>query len=96
MYSISKTGPDFRFKKLFIKLWLISIKEKIKPISMESALVSIIIPTYNSSQFIAEAIRSVQAQSYGVWEIIVVDDCSTDDTITILSQFLATDKQINF
>jgi glycosyltransferase involved in cell wall biosynthesis len=34
----------------------------------------------------------VQAQSYGVWEIIVVDDCSTDDTITILSQFLATDK----
>jgi glycosyltransferase involved in cell wall biosynthesis len=63
---------------------------------MESALVSIITPTYNSSQFIAEAIRSVQAQSYGVWEIIVVDDCSTDDTITILSQFLATDKRSNF
>jgi lipopolysaccharide/colanic/teichoic acid biosynthesis glycosyltransferase len=34
--------------KLFIKLWLISIKEKIKPISMESALVSIIIPTFHN------------------------------------------------
>jgi glycosyltransferase involved in cell wall biosynthesis len=45
-------------------------------------------------QFIVLTIHSVQAQSYGVWEIIVVDDCSTDDTITILSQFLATDKQI--
>jgi teichuronic acid biosynthesis glycosyltransferase TuaG len=63
---------------------------------MESALVSIIIPSYNSSQFIVEAIRSVQAQSYGFWEIIVVDDCSTDDTITILSQFVATDKRIQF
>jgi glycosyltransferase involved in cell wall biosynthesis len=51
VFYIENWSSDFRFKKLFIKLWLISIKEKIKPISMESALVSIIIPTYNSSQF---------------------------------------------
>jgi glycosyltransferase involved in cell wall biosynthesis len=59
---------------------------------MESALVSIITLLTILHNLLLEAIRSVQAQSYGVWEIIVVDDCSTDDTITILSQFLATDK----
>ena len=43
-------------------------------------LVSIIMPTYNCGKFIAETIRSAQAQTYANWELIVVDDCSTDDT----------------
>jgi glycosyltransferase involved in cell wall biosynthesis len=62
---------------------------------MESALVSIIIPAFNSSQFIAEAIQSVQAQSHPNWEILLVDDCSTDDTVAIISQFIVTDKRIH-
>lgn len=50
-------------------------------------LVSIISPTFNCGRFIAETIESVLAQSYRNWEMIIVDDCSTDDTKEVVSQF---------
>lgn len=43
-------------------------------------LVSIIMPSYNTSQYIIKSIQSVQKQTYTNWELIIVDDCSTDDT----------------
>jgi len=46
----------------------------------DSELVSIIMPTYNCGAFIGETIASVQAQTHSHWELLVVDDCSTDDT----------------
>lgn len=49
-------------------------------------LVSIIMPSYNTSSFIVESIKSVQKQTYTNWELIIVDDCSTDNTCDILSQ----------
>lgn len=59
-------------------------------------LVSIITPTFNSEKFIAEAILSVQKQTYANWEIIVVDDCSTDKTEEIISHFIKQDPRIKF
>lgn len=50
-------------------------------------LVSVIMPSYNSEGTIAESIKSVISQTYTNWEIIVVDDKSTDGTWTILKRF---------
>ncbi len=61
-----------------------------------SYLVSIITPSYNSEKFIAETIRSVQNQSYTNWEMIIVDDCSSDRTESIISDFINDDPRISF
>lgn len=50
-------------------------------------LVSIIMPSYNSEKYIGAALKSVQAQTYNNWELIIVDDCSTDDTVGIIKRF---------
>lgn len=49
--------------------------------------VSIIIPSYNQAGYVAQAIESVIAQSYEEWELVVVDDGSTDATAQVVSQF---------
>ena len=59
-------------------------------------LVSIITPSYNTAGFIAETIRSVQSQTYPNWEMIIVDDCSSDSTDEVVKPFLAADKRIKY
>jgi glycosyltransferase involved in cell wall biosynthesis len=49
--------------------------------------VSVIIPVYNGAQFIAEAIESVLAQTFNDYELIAVDDGSSDDTVKIIESF---------
>ena len=58
-------------------------------------LVSIIMPTYKCGRFIEESIRSVQAQTYQNWELIIVDDCSGDDTISIVLEIKKNDDRIS-
>jgi glycosyltransferase involved in cell wall biosynthesis len=60
----------------------------------ENARVSIVLPVYNGARFLAGAIRSCRAQTYPHWELIVVDDCSTDDTPQIAAGFAADDARI--
>lgn len=59
-----------------------------------SALVSIVTPTYNCGKFIEETIKSVLNQTYKNWEMIIVDDCSTDNTGEIVKKYVDADDRI--
>ncbi|GAA3571791.1 glycosyltransferase family 2 protein [Snuella lapsa] len=59
------------------------------------ALVSVIIPSYNSAHFISEAIDSILEQTYGEWELIVVDDGSTDALESVVRPYIAKDARIS-
>lgn len=61
---------------------------------MVDGLVSVIMPSWNTSNFIAESIQSVIDQTYENWELIIVDDCSTDNTDEVVAKF--TDKRIRY
>jgi glycosyltransferase involved in cell wall biosynthesis len=63
---------------------------------METPLVSIITPTYNSEKFIRATILSLLSQTYTNWEMIIVDDCSTDATEEIIQEFIKEDYRISF
>lgn len=54
-------------------------------ISREADLASIIMPSYNTAPYIKETIQSVLDQTYTNWELIIVDDCSTDNTEEVLA-----------
>jgi len=54
---------------------------------MKKPLVSIMMPAYNAGKYIRRAIQSVLAQTYENWELIIVDDCSTDNTYEIAASY---------
>lgn len=59
-------------------------------------LVSIITPTWNCESFIGETIQSIQAQTYQNWELIISDDCSTDNTKKVIEPYLQKDSRIKY
>lgn len=61
---------------------------------MAGPLVSVIMPSFNTERFIAEAIDSVVAQTVADWELIVVDDASTDATAAIAAGYQQRDSRI--
>lgn len=61
---------------------------------MHKPLVSVITPTYNTEAFISETIDSVRAQTYTNWEMVIVDDASSDATVAILKKYAALDDRI--
>lgn len=57
-------------------------------------MVSIIMPSYNSGDFIADSIRSIQAQTYADWELLITDDCSSDNSVSVVEELLLEDDRI--
>lgn len=66
----------------------VEIRSEIAP------LVSVIMPAYNSERFIEQAVRSVRMQTMQRWEMIIVDDCSTDKTAEQIKRLAAEDPRI--
>ncbi len=64
---------------------------------MESQpLVSVIMPCYNMESYVADSIASVQQQTYPHWELLIVDDASTDRTVEIVKTLAEQDEKIRF
>ena len=57
-------------------------------------LVSIITPSFNSEKYISETIKSIQNQTYTNWELLIVDDASTDTTTSIIEEYSNKDSRI--
>lgn len=61
---------------------------------LDSELVSVIIPVYNSLPFLKDSIESIIAQTYQEWELIIVDDGSTDGSVELIKQYAERDSRI--
>ncbi|WP_276390440.1 glycosyltransferase family 2 protein [Eudoraea chungangensis] len=61
---------------------------------MKKPLISIVTPVFNSEKYISETIVSVQEQSYSNWEMILIDDCSNDNSLNIIREFQKKDSRI--
>lgn len=63
---------------------------------MEKKLISIIMPTYNCAKFIGKTIETVINQTYKNWELVIVDDCSKDNTEEIVNDYITGDSRIKY
>lgn len=59
-------------------------------------LVSIITPCYNSAAYIGQMIESIQAQTYNNWELLITDDCSTDNSKEVVMSYADKDSRIKY
>lgn len=59
-------------------------------------LISIVLPVYNGEKYLRESIDSVLAQTYKNWELLIVDDCSTDSSAAIAKEYASKDRRIYY
>lgn len=83
--------PPLSFPITISSLWL---EEKTMKKQNKSSLASIIMPVYNAGDFLVEAIESVKKQTYKNWELIAIDDGSTDNSLNVLKKYSTKDKRI--
>ena len=57
-------------------------------------MVSVIMPVYNGEKYLKQSIESVIQQTYKDWELIIVNDCSTDNSRNIMQSYADTDSRI--
>ena len=62
---------------------------------MSTPVVSIILPTFNGEKYIAQTIESCIKQTFTDWELIIVDDGSSDNTQNIISSYANADKRLS-
>ena len=62
--------------------------------TMEKKKISIVLPVYNGAAYLAESIESILSQTYTNWELIIVNDCSTDNSLSIALEYAAKDARI--
>ncbi|WP_124058607.1 glycosyltransferase family 2 protein [Vaginisenegalia massiliensis] len=62
--------------------------------SFKPGLVSIVTPVYNAERFISQTIKAVQAQTYPNWELILINDCSSDQSQVIIEQIQKADQRV--
>ena len=89
-----KTKNDSTQRSLSLKLsfnWGLSFVD----IMRSKVLVSVIIPAYNAAHFLPEVIQSVLDQSYRNWEMLVIDDGSTDRTVEIVKEYCEKDDRVH-
>ncbi len=60
----------------------------------QKPLVSIVLPTYNGARYLSQSIQSCLDQTYTNWELIIVDDCSTDETPAVIAEYAVSDERI--
>ena len=60
----------------------------------DAPLVSVVTPVYNGAEFLPQCIESVLAQTYRNWDFTIVNNCSTDDTLSVCLKYAATDPRI--
>lgn len=86
----------FALEQLLVAAPVLMSQSVLKAVNdLGTPAVSIVMPTYNRASFIADAILSVQQQSFQAWELAVVDDGSTDDTKKIVTGFTE-DRRIRY
>jgi len=61
-----------------------------------SDLISIVLPVYNGAKYLRESIDSVLGQTYQNWELLILDDCSTDQTPEIAMEYVNRDSRIHY
>ena len=59
-----------------------------------NSLVSVITPMHNSGRYILDTIESVKNQTYKNWEMIIIDDCSTDNSVELVKKYIQSDERI--
>ena len=59
-------------------------------------LVTVVTPCYNGAKYLRETIESVLAQTFTDWEMIIVDDCSKDNSVDIIKQYADLDSRIKY
>jgi glycosyltransferase involved in cell wall biosynthesis len=96
--QLNKTSFQKRRQKRFDSSGTVFIYRKAKssPPKTVPMLVSLIMPTFNRAHLIEETIKSVIAQTYKSWELIIIDDGSTDKTAIIISKYVHQHSNIHY